>query len=139
MEAVDIRLVILLLVGLVVAAVGVLFRRIKARQLPDVSETLFLERFHRHHEGARDHVLDERQRVASSLGIPVQKLSPEQTLNELSRRFSFVAEFSVAANDLYDEAAEMHQLAGLEERPSSPKTIGELLEDLVRGREALSK
>jgi hypothetical protein len=137
-EAVDIRLVILLLVGLVVVAVGILFRRARARQLPDVSEDLFLERFQRHHEGARDHVLAERRRVASSLGTPVGKLSPEQTLDELSRRFGFLAEFSVAINDLYDEAAEMRQLAGLVTRDSLPDTIGDLVEDLAKGREALS-
>jgi hypothetical protein len=137
-EAVDIRLVILLLVGMVVVAVGVLFRRARARQLPDVSEDLFLERFHRHHEGARDHVLAERRRVASSLGIPVGKLLPEQTLDELSRRFGFLAEFSVAVNDLYDEAAEIRQLAGLAERDSPPDTIEELVEDLAKGREILS-
>lgn len=139
MEAVDIRLVILLLVGLVVVAVGVVFRRARARQLPDVSEDLFLERFHPHHEGTQAHVLAERQRVASSLGIPVGKLSPEQTLDELSRRFGFLAEFSVAVNDLYDEAAEMRQLSGLVARDSPPDTIGELIEDLVKGREAVSK
>lgn len=139
METVDIRLLLLLLVGLVVAAVGVLLRRARARQLPDVSEDLFLERFHRHHEGARDHVLAERRRVASGLGIPVGKLSPEQTLDELSRRFGFLAEFSVGINDLYDEAAEMRQLTGLTERESSPAIIGELIEDLTKGREAVSK
>lgn len=138
MEAVDIRLVILLLLGLIVAVLGVLFRRARARELPDVSEDLFLERFRRHHEGARDHVLAERRRVASSLGIPVAKLSPGQTLDELSRRFGFLAEFSVGVNDLYDEGAEMRQLAGLAERESPPSTIGEIIEDLAKGREALS-
>lgn len=138
MEAVDIRLVILLLVALVVVAAGIVYRRTRARQLPDVSEALFIERFHRHHEGRRDHVLEERRRVASMLGIPEQKLSPDQTLDELRRRFGFLAEFSVAANDLYDEAEEMRQLAGLPGRESPPDTIGELVEDLARGQEEIA-
>lgn len=139
MEAVDIQLVTLLLADLVVVAAGSIYRRTRARQLPDVSEALFVERFHRHHQGRRDHVLEERRRVASMLGIPEQKLSPDQTLDELRRRFGFLAEFSVAANDLYDEAEEMRQLAGLPARESPPATIGAIIEDLARDQQVSSR
>lgn len=135
----DIRLLILLLVGFAVAGIGILYRRVRARELPDVPDEVFIERFRRSYLGGRDTLLKERRFVGSLLSIPAQKLSPEQTIDELRERFSFLAEFSVGANDLYDEAAEMRQLAGLEERQSPPETIGELLEDLVRGREALAK
>lgn len=131
MEAVDIRLFILLLVGFLIAMAGLLFRRLKARRFPDVPEELFLDRFHRHHEGVPNQVLHQRQRVASILGIPAQKLSPEHTLGELSLHFAFLAEFSIAVNDLYDEAAEMRRLQGLHARVSPPETIGELIEDLT--------
>jgi hypothetical protein len=133
MEAVDIRLFILLLVGLLIAVAGLLFRRLKARRLPDVPEALFLDRFHRRHEGVPERVLHQRKRVASILGIPAQKLSPEHTLGELSRHFAFLAEFSVAVNDLYDEAAEARRLQDLHPRVSPPETIGELIEDLAEG------
>lgn len=139
MEGMDIRLLILLLVGLVGAAVGVLLRRVRAQQLPDVSEALFLQRFYRDHEGVHGDILRARQQVASTLGIPVRKLSPEHTLDQLSRRFGFLAEFSVAVNDLYDEAAETRQLAGLGARESPPVSIGQIIEDLARGCEVASQ
>ena len=138
MGTVDIRLLLLLLVGLAVAAVGVLFRRATARRLPDVPDEVFVERIRRSYAGGREVVLKERCFVASLLSIPAQKLSPEQTIDELRRRFSFLAEFSVGANDLYDEAAEMRQASGLPGRESAPDTIGELIEDLARGREAIA-
>lgn len=132
-------MLILLLVGFAVAGVGMLYRWMRSRELPDVPDEVFIERFRKSHIGSRDILLKERHFVASLLSIPIEKLSPDQTIDELRRRFSFLAEFSVGANDLYDEAAEMRQLAGLEERRSPPETIGDFLEDLVRGREALSK
>lgn len=130
-EVVDTRFIVLILIGLLIVATGFLFRRFRAGGFPDVSEAHFLQRFYRHHEGAPDQVLLQRRRVAATLGIPVQKLSPEATLNELSRHFAFLAEFSVAVNDLYDEAAEMRRLQGLPPRESPPVTIGELIEDLA--------
>jgi hypothetical protein len=135
MEALDIRLLILLVVGSLVAGAAIAYRRLRARSLPDVTEVEFLERFYLSHEGARDCVLEERRRVASILSVPAEKLSPDQTLNELARRFGFLAEFSVAANDLYAEAAEMRRIAGLGARESVPDTIGEVIEDLTTGRE----
>jgi hypothetical protein len=134
----DIRLLILLLVGFAVAGVGILYRRVRSRELPDVSDEVFVERIRRSYAGGTEILLKERRFVASLLSIPVQKLSPEQTIDELRRRFSFLAEFSVGANDLYDEAAEMRQAAGLPGRESPPDTIGELIEDLARGREAIA-
>lgn len=135
----DIRLLILFLVALAVAGMGILYRRVRARELPEVPDEIFVERFSRNYLGDRDILLKERRFVGSLLSIPALKLSPEQTIDELRNRFGFLAEFSVGANDLYDEAAEMRQVAGLEERRPPPETIGEILEDLVRGREALAK
>lgn len=134
----------LLLIGVAVAGLGMLYRRIRARTLPDVPDDIFVERFKRDYvtadaPSASGVLLKERDFIASLLSIPPQKLSPEQTMDDLRERFSFLAEFSVGANDLYDEAAEMRQLAQLEARKSPPATIGEILEDLVRGREALAR
>lgn len=120
------------------AAVGELFRRATARRLRDVPDEVFVERIRRSYAGGREILLKERRFVASLLSIPAQKLSPEQTIDELRRRFSFLAEFSVGANDLYDEAAEIRQAAGLPGRESPPDTIGELIEDLARGGEAIA-
>lgn len=130
---------IIIVIGIVVAGIGALYRRIRARGLPDVPDEVFVERFQRNHGlvASQELVLQERRNVASLLSIPAQKLSPEQTVDELRKGFAFFADFSVGANDLYDEAMEARQLAGRGEWVSPPDTVGELLEDLVRGRQAL--
>lgn len=129
---------IIIVIGIVVAGIGALYRRIRARGLPDVPDEVFVERFQKNGlVASQELVLQERRNVASLLSIPAQKLSPEQTVDELRKEFAFFADFSVGANDLYDEAMEARQRVGLGEWVSPPDTVGEFLEGLMRGRHAL--
>lgn len=70
-------LVMIILVG-AVAALGVLYRRLRARDLPNVSDDEFLQAFARHHSVAvpPEAILKERRRVARTLGIPPEKMVP---------------------------------------------------------------
>lgn len=132
------RYLILLLVGFVVAAIGLLYQRLRAKALPDVPEDVFMARFQHRYTGERDLVLKARGAVASALGIPAAKLSPEQELHSLSRRFGFLGQFSVGYNDLMDEVLEKRQVLNLRSETLALETVGELVEELARGERSRS-
>ncbi len=130
-EPMDPRLLFLVAIGVGAPVVGIPYRRFRARKLADVSDTEFLRRFAQHHSAPADAVLSQRRRVGRMLGIPREKLTPEQTLEELSKRFGYIAEFSVAWSDLDDEVCELRRSAGADEHAAMPSTVGELVAELA--------
>jgi hypothetical protein len=132
----DDRTLIILLLGLLAAIGGSVYRRLRAKSLLRVSDEEFISVFLARQEvsASREAILEGRRYIARVLGIPIAKLSPEHTVEFLSARFSYLAEFSVAWNDLHDEAEEARDAAGLDRREVCPTTIGELLEDILLAR-----
>lgn len=139
MESMDLRLLILVLVALAAAGFGAFYRHRRAQGLEDVTDEEFLNRFYTAfpHSISRYFILQGRNRVASILGIPAEKLAPEQHLSDLSKRFEYLGQFSVGWTDLDDEAEEMRQAAGLETREELPQTVGELVRDLAAGKQSI--
>lgn len=125
---------LLVLAALAVAALGVLYRRVRSRTLPDMSDLEFLQELSRTHPIAAppEVILQQRRRIAQILGMAPEKLAPTQTVDFLSERLAYMGDFSVAWNDLLDEASESREAAGLDQRAETPSTIGELLKDLLR-------
>jgi hypothetical protein len=123
--------VALLALSIGVAALGAVYRRTRAKSLPSMSDDDFLSDFlNRHPVTAPPNViLAERRRVARVLGIPPERLTADQSEQLLSERLSFFVHFSVAWNDLVDEAAEARQASGLGPRARPPLTVGEVIED----------
>jgi hypothetical protein len=116
-----------------VAVVGVIYRRLRARSLPTIPDDNFINEFRARHpiNAAPEAILSERTRIARALGLAPRKLGVDQSMEFLSSRLSYLADFSVAWNDLADEAAEAREARGLGRRERAPLTVGELIEDRV--------
>jgi hypothetical protein len=106
-------------------------------QRPVPAEEAFLERFLElgPTQGAPlpERVLRERQQIAEGLGLPVERLRPDQTIDELcpaaaSRRHS-ARSGDPAWDDLVDEAEDARRQAGLaiHDVVDTPRTVAELI------------
>ncbi|MGB5160822.1 MAG: hypothetical protein WBP10_14115 [Thermoanaerobaculia bacterium] len=100
-----------------------------------MSDAEFLKPFPECYSAPADAVLRERNRVAKTLRIPQEKLAPEQSLNALSKRFGYLAEFSVAWSDLNDELLELRVASGANEGRELPSTVGQLVAEFAAARE----
>jgi hypothetical protein len=122
-------IVVLLAVG--IALLGAVYRRTRTKSLARISDEEFLRDFLARHpvRAPTDAILTERRRIARVLGIAPEKLASGQSVELLSGRLTYLADFSVAWNDLADEAAEARQAGGLGGRERPRSTIGELMED----------
>jgi hypothetical protein len=125
----------LLLFAVCTAAAALLYRRHRSQSLPSISDDQFLYEFFAHHavSSSTADILKERRRIARALGISPEKLTPGLTFDVLSDRLSFLTDFSVAWNDLIDEAEESRERAQLKIRDQVPSTIGEIMEDTLNG------
>jgi len=121
----------LALVAIVTVAIGSLYRFRRARSLPDISDEEFLERYSLQYPSENRDIARVRRRIASILNIPYLKLAPDQQLDELSRRFEFLCEFSVGWSDLEDEVRELRRERGADEDAGQPVTVGELVAELA--------
>ena len=132
----DYPTVVIVLLGILVAIGGVVYRRFRAKGIPTISDEEFLSAFVARHKvsASREAILKERRSIARMLGVPFEKLAPEQTAEFLSARFDFIGDFSIGWNNLYDEAVEAREAAGLDRRDVCPTTVGEFLEDILLPR-----
>jgi hypothetical protein len=128
-------LIWLIAIAVAVVAGGILYRRFRSRSLPPLSDEEFLRTFYKRHTATIPSavILAERRRIAKVLGLAPEKLAPDQSVTVLSERLSYLAEFSVAWNDLADEAAEARCRNGVPSRQRPPTTIGQLIEDRTMG------
>jgi hypothetical protein len=126
---------LILALGLAVSGLGVLYRRHKAKELESLSDVEFLERFSQRHSAPADAVLRERNRVARIFGIPREKLSPDQSIEELSKRFGYLTDFMLAWDCLDDEIIELRREAGTDTNLGPPSTVGQLVAELAQLRE----
>ena len=125
--------IVFLTIGIGVAVLGRIYSRLRASAFPSISDDEFVREFIARHPvaAAPATILKERRRIARILGIPPDRLAPGQSGEALSSRLTFLAEFSIAWNDLADDAAEAREASGLGPREPPPQTIGELLEDML--------
>ncbi|HEX9730996.1 MAG TPA: hypothetical protein VGG06_03310 [Thermoanaerobaculia bacterium] len=132
----DYPLLVGLLLAILVAIGGVVYRRHRAKGLPTILDEEFVSAFLARHKvsAAREAILNERRRMARALGIPFDKLAPGHTDRFLSTHLEYLGEFSVGWNDLAYDAQEAREDAGLDRRAVCPTTIGELLEDILLPR-----
>jgi hypothetical protein len=122
----------LIMGGLGVAAASLLFKKRKLTQLSNVSDDTFLTRYESKFDPSGGKVLEGRRFIAKHLGLPWQKLSPEQRFVWLSQFTGFVAEYQVGMGDLEDELGEMYSRAGLKAPAPFPATVGEFINEMVK-------
>ncbi len=122
----------LIMGGLGVAAASLLFKKRKLTQLSDVSDDTFLTRYESKFDPSGAKVLKGRRFIAKHLGLPSQKLSPEQRFEWLSQFTGFVAEYEVGMGDLEDELGEMYSRSGLKAPSLFPATVGEFINEMVK-------
>jgi hypothetical protein len=119
--------IVLLIVAVATAAaaLGIVYKRLNIRGLPTMTDRDFLRSYWKLNEASIDpqRVLRERELVASVLGVPRERLTPDQTKEDLRRLELFSTDFEVAWSDLLDELAEDRRAAGLP-LGKTPETLG---------------
>lgn len=133
----DGEIALLIAIAAVVGAGGSVYRRYRSKSLGRLSDEEFVRAFYARYSASlgTEAILTERRYIAKALGLAAERLGPEQNIKMLSERLSYLADFSVAWNDLADEAAEVREANGLPARDQPPMTIGEIIEDrLIEGR-----
>jgi len=127
----------LILASIGVAAASRLFRRRRIENLPDVSDEIFLRVYGEEFGGPPHLVIEERIRIAKYLGLPSRKLSPKQEFKALSKYTGFVGEYEVGMGDLEDELVYLRRLASMPRSHLFPRTVGSLIQELVKCRQAI--
>lgn len=119
--------IVLLIVAVATAAaaLGIVYKRLHIRGLPTMNDRDFLRSYRKLNEASIDpqRVLRERELVASVLGVPRERLTPDQTKEDLRHLELFSTDFEVAWSDLLDELAEDRRAAGLP-LGNTPETLG---------------
>lgn len=109
--------------------------RRRAKALPDIADESFLQTYRDRFETADDAVvLKERNYIAKLLGIPAQKLTPQQAFKELEGHASL--SYDVALGDLASDIDNAYKNTGLRAPSVFPATVGEAIDALVRARRA---
>lgn len=127
----------LILGGVSIAGASYLYKTWRSRMLPTKSEEQFLVNYRKFYSDPSDLVLKQRRTVASHLGVPPEKLSPDLTFKELSGHAGFVGEYEVGMGDLEEVLRELFQKASLKMPASFPATIGELIHEIVTAQKVL--
>jgi hypothetical protein len=126
----------LIIGGIGVATASFLFKKRKLPRLPDVSDDQFLRLQKTRLDTPETRILEGRHFVARHLGLPDSKLSPEQKFEWLSQFTGFATEYEVGMGDLEDELNEMCTDAGLKMPASFPATVGELIHEIAKAKDA---
>jgi hypothetical protein len=126
----------LIIGGLGVATASLLFKRWKLPSLPDVTDEQFLKLYKVRFNTPEALILGGRHFIAKHLGLPDRKLSPEQKFEWLAQFTGFAAEYEVGMGDLEDELNEICASAGLKAPLPFPATVGELIHEIAKAKEA---
>lgn len=126
----------LIIGGIGVATASFLFKKLKLPRLPDVSDDQFLRLQKIRFDTPEARILEGRHFVARHLGLPDSKLSPEHKFEWLSQFTGFATEYEVGMGDLEDELNEMCGDAGLKAPSSFPGTVGELIHEIAKAKDA---
>ena len=124
----------LIIGGLGVAAASFLFKQWKLPRLPDVNDDQFLRLYKMRFDTLDSRILEGRNFIAKRLGLPENKLSPEQEFAWLSQFTGFATEYEVGMGDLEDEFNQMCADAGLKVPSSFPATVGELIHEIAKAK-----
>ena len=128
----------LILGGASVAGASYLYKTWRSRTLPTKSEEEFLMNYREFYSDPSDLVLQQRRNIASHLGLPPEKLSPDLTFKEISDHAGFVGEYEVGMGDLEEVLRELYQKASLKMPGSFPVTVGELIHEIVTAQKVLT-
>ena len=129
-------LVLLLLGGVGLAAISFLTKKRQSRRLPRFTDKEFLSIYKESFSGVDELVLKQRGLIASHLGLPAERLSPNHRFETLSKYTGFVGEYEVAMGDLEDQLNELFERVGLERRASFPSSVGELIQEMIKAEES---
>lgn len=130
-------IVLCVCLGLVLLSVILVKKRVKG--LPDLSDNVFVKKFRDlYGEASNEAVLQERDDLASQLGIPCQKLDPSYTFDELSKHLDCLGSHALAIGDLESTVSELFEKLGVKKPYKSPSTIGELIHEIIKAKAAVS-
>ncbi len=120
-------------VGLAVLAVGGarVYRAWLRGKLRTVTEREFVHLYGCRYSGEQSKVLAERRRVASELGVPVEKLYPALTFEQLARHFRHLGDCQIGWEFLDQEAESRGKEVGVEVPEQGFRTIGEYIQFMV--------
>ena|SRR5215217_1095509 len=121
-----------LLAGLALAAASELFKRRKLPELPSMSEEEFLRAYIEKFNRPEAAVGEGRRLIANSLGLPYDKLSPDQRFEDLAKYSGFITEYEVGMGHLGDELTTLCERTGAEKPGPFPSTVGEYIHQLAR-------
>ena len=128
----------LLLGSVGLAIVAVLARRRSFQRIPDMGDTEFVRVYKKTFDGDDASIIRERKFVATTLGVPHQKLHPNHRFRDLSN-LHFDVGYEVAMGDLEYHLIDLRQRAGDEVSSGFPDTVGEFVFALVTLRKRLGE
>lgn len=127
-------------VALVLLVLGSVVRHLKTvRSLPTSSDADFLDEVGRRLErDERPFVASSRQEVATALGVPASKLTPDLQLLELGKRLEFLGSFSISFNDLHDDLDLLFRKSEMPVPNMDGLTVGQLVAEMARAKQRLA-
>jgi len=121
------------------AGLGYLLTRRHTKHFPDMSDDDFVKAFKEKYDGPEQLIIKERRAIASKLGIPSTKLTPEQTFIELGKYLNFLGSYNLAIGDLEEEISELLEKARIREPYRMATTIGELIHQTIIAQQMLNE
>ena len=120
------------------ATFSFLARTRKIRVIPRIADAEFLELYRLSFKDPDDLILRQRGLIARHLRLPAEVLSPNQSLQELSRYCGFVGEYETGIGDLEEELLDLFEKAQIRREQAFPRSVGELIHEFIIATEALS-
>lgn len=127
----------ILLGCLAIVAASELYKRRNLSDLPEISDEEFLRMYNRRFITPDVMVFEGRKLVAEHLGIPYQKLSPDQNFQRISRYTGFVTEYELGMSDLEDKLFDLCERVNISPPRPFPETVGEFINEMARAKEKL--
>ena len=122
-----------------IVAASELYKRSKLPELPEISDEEFLRKYNTRFITTDVMVLEGRKLVAEHLGIPYQKLSPDQNFERISRYTGFVTEYEVGISDLEDKLFDLCERVNTSPPDPFPETVGEFIYEIAKAKEKLTE
>lgn len=124
----------LFLGGMGIAGASYLYKSLHSRNLEIMRDEEFLRVYSKTYADAGDLVLQERQVIATHLGLLAERLAPDLTFKRLSNYTGFAGEYELGMGDLEDELRELLRQKSLKVSSRFPATVGELIHEMVAAK-----
>jgi len=129
--------IIVISIGLGIGLLSVILMKRRVKTLPDLSDDDFVKKFNEFYKDvSKETVLQERDNLASQLGIPCQKLDPSYTFDELSKYLDCLGSYALAIGDLESAVSELFEKLGVKKPYKSPSNIGEFIYEIIKAKTA---